>query len=145
MSAEFDTYVENAIKWAKEKASLKEYMFKCLAFVEDAYGISNNVEIFGGSCARESADEYEACKNSGIPPAGAFVFYDTYGTIHGEYKNYGHVGLHIGNGEIIHAWDKIRIDNYLDVQKLPTAPGWTSLKLIGWEPVERIFLGYRKK
>lgn len=120
-------------------------MYKCLAFVEDAYEQSNNVEIFCGDNARESADQYEAYKNDGFPPVGAFVFYDTSGSISGEYKNYGHVALHIGNGNIIHAWDNIRIDNYLDVENLSPAPGWTKLKYIGWVLVERIFQGYIKK
>lgn len=138
-------YIENAISWAKDKIGSEAYAFKCLAFVEDAYEESNSVEIFGGSTAKESADEYEAEKNTGFPPIGAFVFYDTYGTIYNEYKNYGHVGLHMGNGQVIHSWDRVRVDHYLDVQKLATAPGWTSPQYIGWAPVERIFRGYRKK
>lgn len=145
MINDFSSYIENAIKWAKNKVGLDEYAFKCLAFVEDAYEESNNVEIFGGSSAKESADEYEAAKNTGTPPIGAFVFYDSSGMIFNEYKNYGHVGIHIGNGDVIHAWDRIRVDNYLDIQNLSTAPGWTSPKFIGWAPVERIFMGYRKK
>jgi cell wall-associated NlpC family hydrolase len=72
-------------------------------------------------------------------------FYDCFGTLFDEYKNYGHVGLYIGEGNVIHAWEKIRIDNYLDIERLPSAPGWTKPKLIGWSPVERIFTGYRKK
>lgn len=55
------------------------------------------------------------------------------------------MALHIGNGNIIHAWDNVRIDNYLDVENLSPAPGWTKLKYIGWVLVERIFQGYIKK
>lgn len=145
MNQEFERYIQNAIGWAKRKLDVEEYPFQCLAFVEDAYEISNNVEIFGGSSAKESADEYEASNNTGFPPVGAFVFYDCFGTLFDEYKNYGHVGLHIGNGDVIHVWGKIRIDNYLAVENLSSAPGWTSPKFIGWAPVDRIFQGYRKK
>ncbi len=145
MNTPYKDYIENAINWAKGKIGLYEYPFKCLAFVEDAYEESNNIEIFGGSSAKESAEKYEAFKNTGFPPLGAFVFFDASGTLFGEYKNYGHVGLHIGNGDLIHAWDKIRVDNYLKIEELLPAPGWTSPGFLGWSPVERIFLGYRKK
>ena len=145
MNADFDRYVENAIHWAKAKVGLEQYPFRCLAFVEEAYEESNNVEIFGCSTAKESAEEFGAKNNIGYPAIGSFVFYDAFGSIDNEYKNYGHVGLHIGNGNIVHTWDKIRIDNYLEVQDLISAPGWTKPKFIGWVPVERIFNGYIKK
>ena len=141
----FDLYIENAITWAKARVNSPEYAFKCLAFVEDAYEESNNVEIFGGSTAKESADEYNASENAGFPPPGAFVFYDASGTLFNEYKNYGHVGLHIGDGDVVHVWDRIRIDNYLELENLSSAPGWSNPKYIGWTPAERIFAGYRKK
>lgn len=82
---------------------------------------------------------------TGIPPKGTFVFYDCVGVINGEQKNWGHVGLSIGNGEVNHAWDKVRIDNYLDVEKLTTVPGWDKPKLIGWVPLERNMVGAQKK
>ena len=145
MDNEFAIYIERAIKWAKERLDSSEYTFKCLAFVEDAYEKGNNLEIFGGSSAKESADEYEAGNNTGVPPIGAFVFYDCFGTLFSEYKNYGHVGLHIGDGNVIHAWDRVRIDNYMEIENFTSAPGWTKPKFIGWSPVERIFIGYRKK
>jgi len=65
----------------------------------------------GGDDARESANIYEAHKNIGIPPKGAFVFYSCSGMVEGEVKNWGHVALSLGNGDAIHAWDKVRIDN----------------------------------
>jgi cell wall-associated NlpC family hydrolase len=95
--------------------------------------------------AKESADLYEAHKHTDIPRKGNFVFYDCFGVINNEYKNWGHVGLSIGNGEVIHAWDKVRIDNYLDVVKLMAAPGWEKPKFIGWVPLERIMLGSQRK
>ncbi len=142
---EFQTYTANAIRWAQEHLSSTDYPFLCLAFVEDAYEESNHVEIFGGSSAKESADEYEAAQNAGEIPLGAFVFYDCFGILNGEYKNWGHVGLHTGEGKLIHAWDKVRVDDYLDVQNLTPAPGWTKPQFIGWAPIERIFAGYRQK
>ena len=145
MSTEFKTYIENACQWAQERLGATGYSTRCLAFVEDAYEESNHVEIFGGSSAKESADEYGARQNMGEPPIGAFVFYDCSGPIKDEVKNWGHVGLHISEGKVVHAWNTVRIDDYLDVQNLPPAPGWTQPQFIGWAPIERIFVGDRKK
>ena len=75
MSNEFERFITNAIRWAQERLGATEYAGRCLSFVEDAYEESNHVEIFGGSSAQESADEYGAAQNRGEPPLGAFVFY----------------------------------------------------------------------
>ena len=145
MNKEFEAYIANAIHWAQEHLGSTDYPFLCLAFVEDAYEESNHVEIFGGDSAKESADEYKAAQNTGEPPRGAFVFYDCFGTLDSEYKNWGHVGLCLGEGKVIHAWDKVRMDHYLEVQNLTPAPGWTRLQYLGWTPIERIFAGCRQK
>jgi cell wall-associated NlpC family hydrolase len=145
MDKNYDDYITNAIEWAKGHLNSKEYCYICLAFVEDALERSNNIEIFGGDTAKESADIYEANKQTGMPPKGTFVFYDCTGIINGEHKNWGHVGLSIGNGEVIHAWDMVRINNYLDVEKLTSAPGWEKPKFIGWVSLDRIMLGFKRK
>jgi hypothetical protein len=145
METEFELYVTNAIQWAQEHLGATEYAARCLSFVEDAYEESNHVEIFGGSSAQESADEYGAAQNRGEPPIGAFVFYECAGPVEDEVKNWGHVGLCIGAGKVIHALDTVRIDHYLDVQNLTLAPGWSMPHFIGWTPIERIFVGYRQK
>lgn len=67
MNEEFETYIANAIHWAQEHLGSTAYAARCLAFVEDAYEEGNHVEIFGGSSAQESADEYEAAQNRGEP------------------------------------------------------------------------------
>ena len=145
MTEEFESYLQNAIEWAKQRLGSTDYGLRCLAFVEDAYEQSNPVEIFGGSSAQESADEYGAAQNIGTPPIGSFVFYGGTGLVNGEPKDWGHVGLSLGDGQVIHAWDTVRIDGYLDVQNLEPAPTWTKPRYIGWAPIERIFVGYRQK
>jgi hypothetical protein len=145
MNEEFETYIANAIRWAQEHFGATEYAGRCLSFVEDAYEESNHVEIFGGSSAQESADEYGAAQNRGEPPLGAFVFYACAGPVGDEIKHWGHVGLCIGEGQVIHAWDKVRIDAYREVQNLTPPPGWSQPQFIGWTPIERIFVGYRKQ
>jgi len=84
-------------------------------------------------------------ENAGIPSQGSFVFYDCFGTINGEYKNWGHVELCIGSGNIIHAYGKVRIDSYLEVEALAAAQGWTKPKYIGWAPVETVLKEAVKK
>ncbi|MBY3626183.1 hypothetical protein HGO21_42785 [Acinetobacter sp. CUI P1] len=142
---EFDQEIKNAISWAKERLDSQDYPLRCLAFVEDAYERSNRIEMWGGSDAQESADLYEAHKNIGNPPAGAFVFYSCSGMVEGELKHWGHVALALGNGEAIHAWDKVRIDHYLEICHLQAAPGWTKPEFIGWAPVQRVLAGMQKK
>lgn len=74
MEENHNKYADNAIKWAKGHLNSKEYCYRCLAFVEDALERSNNIEIFGGDTAKESADLYEAHKHTDMPPKGSFVF-----------------------------------------------------------------------
>lgn len=145
MDVEFGKEIENAISWAKERLGSQEYPLRCLAFVEDAYERSNGIEMWGGSDARESAELYDAHKNTGAPPAGAFVFYTCSGLVDGELKDWGHVALALGNGEAIHAWDKVRIDHYMEICHLQAAPGWSQPELIGWAPVERVLAGIQNK
>ncbi|MBM0067508.1 NlpC/P60 family protein [Alkalicoccobacillus gibsonii] len=138
-------YIDNAISWAEDRLGSIDYAYICLAFVEDALERSNHIEIFGGDSAKESANLYAESISEGIPQKGSFVFYDCSGPINGDYKNWGHVGLSIGHGKVIHAWDKVRINGYLDIENLSGAPGWNSPKIIGWVPLERIMQGYQKK
>ena len=139
-----DHYIDNAIAWARARLGDDGYSFRCLAFVEDAYEQSNGIEMFGGDCAKESADEYGVTGTpQGIPPCGAFVFYDMSGELFEVHANYGHVGLHLGDGRIVHAWDEVRIDDIHAVESLEPADGWTQPRYIGWAPVERILEGHR--
>jgi len=132
----FDEHIEKAVEWAASMLGSKSYSLSCLAFVEDAYEQGAHMELDGYSHAKEAADSHNAEENTGVPPKGAYVFYDCWGTINGKYRNWGHVGISVGEGKIIHAWDTVRMDNYLEVQNLKAAEGWTSPKCIGWIPAE---------
>jgi len=146
MHAEFAGFIQNAVDWSQAQLGRRDYAFRCLAFVEDAYEQSNGVEIFGGDSAWESAQQYAAAENlAAEPPLGAFVFYACRGPLNGVMKNWGHVGLHIGGGQVVHAWDVVRVDDYRAVQHLDAAPGWEKPVYCGWTPVERIFQGYRRR
>ena len=129
--------IENMIRWAMDKLGEREYAGWCLSFIEDALEISNGIEIFGGDCAKESAELYADTMMQGEPPRGTFVFYDCLCLSEGGPENWGHCGISLGDGSVIHAWDVVRIDKYLDIEKL-TAPSGDHPGYIGWVPVSRV-------
>jgi len=133
-----DRYVTQAIQWAAGRLGSTDYSLKCLAFVEDAYEIPNGIVLDGYGSAGEAAGGYGAIENTGRPPRGALVFYECHGTIGEEYHNWGHVGIALGDGTIIHAWGTVRIDDYLAVEGLPPAEGWTAPRYVGWCSAETI-------
>ena len=65
------------------------------------------------------------------------------GELFGRRQNWGHVGLGIGDGQVVHAWDRVRVDHYLAVPDLVGPPGWAPSRWVGWVPVERVLEGSR--
>ncbi len=139
--AGLDQYVGPAIQWAMRRIGSTGYPFLCLGFVEDAYEQGNGIVLDGFASAKEEADAFQAARYTGLPPRGAFVFYDCSGPIQGEQRNWGHVGLSLGEGKVIHAWGEVRIDDYLGIQDLKPAEGWTQPQYIGWGPLQEIMKG----
>lgn len=141
MTSNWQTLAENATAWARARVGATTYATRCLAFVEDAIERGNGIEIFGGDYAAESARVYGVGPSDEAPPFGALVFYDSVGELHGVRQDWGHVGLSVGDGIVIHAWDRVRIDGYLEVESLTPAPGWERASLIGWAPLSRVLEG----
>lgn len=135
---DLEQIIDNTITWAMKYLGKKDYTLKCLGFVNHALGQSNDIEISVTNYAKEAADIYQANTSTGIPSKGSFVFYDCSGTIKGVRKNWGHVGLALGDGMVIHTWDVIRINDYKEIESLKNAPGWTTPKYIGWVSIERV-------
>lgn len=129
--------IENTINWAKKEIGNPKYAGWCLSFIEDALEISNNIEIFGGDSAKESSDMYYDAIQSGIPEKGAFVFYDCLCLSEEGPVNWGHCGICVGDGDVIHAWDVVRVDNYLQIEDLTALTG-DHPKYIGWVPISRV-------
>ena len=50
----------------------------------------------------------------GVPERGAFVFYDCLCPSKNGPEDWGHCGVSFGDGRVIHAWDMVRIDDYVD-------------------------------
>jgi len=58
------------IRLAESKLGSTEYAGWCLAFIEDALEISNNIEVFGGDSAKESCELFKVI--SMLMPQSAF-------------------------------------------------------------------------
>lgn len=136
--------VDLAIAWALGQQGSQAYAMRCLSFVEDAYEVPNRIEVFGGSTARESCELYAAAGRPGPPPRGAFVFFDTAGPVDGVMRDWGHVGLALGDGRIVHAWPEIRVDPLAEIPHLPSG-SWSSPVYLGWAPVDVILRGARPR
>ena len=128
---------ENMIRFAEGKLGSTEYAGWCLAFIEDALEKSNDIEIFGGDSAKESAELYADAMRQGEPERGAFVFYDCLCPGENGPVNWGHCGVSLGDGRVIHAWDTVRIDDYLAIEKLTALTG-DHPKYLGWVALERV-------
>lgn len=140
-----DELATAAIDWALRHLGDRGYALRCLAFVEDAYERANGIEVFGGSSATESAALYglRPYALDDPPPAGALVFYACGGPVDGTWRDWGHVGLALGDGRVVHAWDVVRIDPAGSVEGLEPAAGWTRPRLLGWASLERLLEGHR--
>lgn len=140
MQNSIDMYIEGAIRWALQQISSDKYATMCYGFLEDAYELGNGIILDGKGCtAREAADAYGW--QPGNAPRGSYVFFDCSGPIRGDVRNWGHIGLSLGDGRIIHAWDVVRINTIRDVEDLLPAPGWTAPVYLGWAPAEQILQG----
>lgn len=123
--------------WAKQHIGSTSYAGWCLAFIEDALEKSNHIEIFGGDCAKASCELYKDALHTGIPEKGSFVFYDCLCLHDHELMNWGHCGIALEDGLVIHAWDVVRVDHYLEIESLQASSG-DYPKYIGWVPLERV-------
>ena len=128
---------ENMVCWAEAKAGSTEYVGWCLSYIEDALEISNHIEIFGGDCAKQSCEMYSDALRTGEPERGAYVFYDCICPSENGPINWGHCGISLGEGMVIHAWDVVRTDGYLQIENLRSVIG-EHPKYIGWVPLSRV-------
>jgi len=142
---EIEGIADRAIRWAMQLLGQTGYRGKCLAFVEDALEQANQLELFGRDTATESADIYQVSNANTMPPRGALVFYDCEGSLNGEFRNWGHVGLMLDDGKVIHAWDKVRIDDYSDIVQLTVPSGSSLLHYRGWAPLQRVLLEVQRQ
>ena len=53
--------------------------------------------------------------------------------------NWGHCGISLGDGRVIHAWDVVRIDDFMQIESMTSMAG-THPRYIGWVPLKRVLL-----
>ena len=140
MSTEHESCADAAVRWAMGMIGSGDYRYRCVTFVREAYEIANHIELPRHHTAREAAEAYGTEAGS-VPPRGALVFYDYWGTLEGEHRNWGHVGLSTGDGRVIHAWGSVQVHGYLEVEELDAGEEWTKPRYIGWTPVSRVLEG----
>ncbi len=137
--------VERAIAWALARRGSRDYGGRCLAFVEDAYERANGIEVFGGASAAESAALYGTQPIKGDPPRGTLVFFAWRGAIGDEVAEWGHVGISLGDGAVVHAWDEVRVDLLEAIAALPSSSGWAAPRPLGWTAVARLLADARPR
>lgn len=118
------TQVETAIDFGESKkdSGTKAYSYLCLKFVGECFGAAGlSVPTYGYAA---NAASKLVSSTSTNPPRGAVVFWDWWGTIDGVYKNWGHVGISLGDGEVLHAdYNGIKVTGlYIDSSR--TYRGW---------------------
>ena len=128
---------EKMIRWAESRIGSSGYAGWCLSFIEDALEKSNGIEIFGGDSAKTSCEMYKDAIQDGTPERGAFVFYDCLCSSDDGPVNYGHCGISLGGGNMIHAWDQVRTDDYIQVGNMTALTG-DHPRYIGWVPLLRV-------
>ena len=129
--------IQNMLRWAEDRLGETKFAGWCLSFIEDALEIPNGIEIFGGDSAKESAELYADAMQTDEPERGAFVFYDCLCPDESGPINWGHCGISLGGGNVIHAWDKVRIDGYREIEHMTALTG-DHPRYIGWVPIERV-------
>lgn len=137
LDIQMEKLTENMIHGAESKLDSTAYAGWCLSFIEDALEICNGIEIFGGSSAKESCEMYYDAIQTGVPERGAFVFYNCLCPGENAPVNWGHCGISLGGGRVIHVWDMVRIDDYLKIEKLTALTG-DHPEYLGWVPLKRV-------
>lgn len=131
-----DDMQEHMIDWAMAHLGDRRYAGWCLSFVEGAIEQSNDIETFGGDSAKASYLLYQDAVQTGVPLRGSVVFYDCLCRAAEGLMDWGHCGIALEDGQVIHAWDQVRIDLYLTIETFSTADGHP--KYLGWVPLTRI-------
>lgn len=141
-----DRIVDGALRWALDHLGSADYPGLCYAFCEDAYELGADIILDGqGTTAKEAAEAYHPVLE-GVPPRGSYVFYDCSGKLMGEYKNWGHMGLSLGDGRVVHSWcAEVRVDDFRAIGAFDPPPGWTQPVYTGWAPPAVFLKGMQAK
>jgi|GEM_PF-7061517 len=89
---------------------------------------------------------HSSLKSFGYVEGWAATTFHLYGTyIRPQFRNWGHVGLMLADGRVIHAWEKVGIDDYSVIAALSVPTGSATLRDRGWTPLYRVLLGMQRQ
>ena len=94
---------DRAVSWALAQVGRGDYDYWCLKFSLDAYRIGAGRTVPSAGWARQWWDQRPAQQRRGdaSPPKGALVFWNWTGTVDGINRNWGHVGVSLGDGRVV--------------------------------------------
>lgn len=108
------TQVEAAIAWARRQVGSNAYSGRCQAFVADSYSKGAGMTRRSAATATAAWQSWCVSTSKSNIPVGAAVYFKGSGAA-------GHVGLYIGNGQVIHSYPKVMISN---INSIPGYRGW---------------------
>ena len=97
------TQVERAIAWARRQIGVTKYKGRCQAFVADCYYLGAGMPRRSASTANAACSLWRVSTSRANIPVGAAVYFSSPTS-----PAAGHVGLYIGNGQVIHAFGKVK-------------------------------------
>ena len=97
------TQVEAAVAWARRQIGSNAYKGRCQAFVADAYHLGAGMPRKSASTAKAARYMWRRSMSRTGIPVGAAVYFDSPTS-----PAAGHVGLHVGNGLVIHAFGRVK-------------------------------------
>ena len=134
----FVYWAEAAVSWAKERLGRGDWSGLCMRFVANAF-MQKEHEPAGYNAIDGAREFYRFDQDPNgwlKAPKGALIFFDKEGT-----NDYGHVGIYLGNGSIIHAYGTVRVDTVEEVIAKPDVGrylGW-SYPPESWKPSQFTF------
>jgi cell wall-associated NlpC family hydrolase len=130
---DFSSWAENAITWAEKYNDSRDWWDSerkigyCLRFVANAFLQEKGEGRSGSESAIEAAKKlYRFNQEPGgwqNAPRGAVIFFDGEGN-----NDYGHVGIYLGDGRLIHAYGSVQettIEEAMDKPDVGRYLGWS--------------------
>lgn len=117
VSGNMDRRAPGVIAWAKAQLGRTDYNGWCQKFVHNAYGMSSGYA--SAKACFNAIGRRDSVGNLGRVPIGSLVFFD-------GHPQYGHVGIYIGDGKVIHGVATVRIEDM--------RTGWLGKSYLGWAP-----------
>lgn len=122
--------VEQAIEWAINRQGSTEDSGYCLRFVSRAFGLGRNINFettkwnSPHDAKTKLGNHFYSIDECWNPPRGALIFFSAKGTYcdapYGciDLAEYGHIGMYVGNNEVLHTFGTVKIQSITEVEGL---------------------------